>query len=226
MWSTRSPPISGTELDKANIDADVYGRAKKPYSVWRKMQEKDLSFSRLSDIYGFRIICATEADCYRVLGVIHQRWRAVPGRFKDYISQPKTNGYRSIHTTVSGRDGKRVEVQIRTRQMHEVAEAGVAAHWSYREGVRANNPFAVDPAKWIAKLTENDGRGRPRRVSRKREAGNVHRSGVLLYAQRRCDPAAARGHAAWITPIPSTPASAIPPFRPRSMVSACRCGPG
>jgi guanosine-3',5'-bis(diphosphate) 3'-pyrophosphohydrolase len=89
-----------------------------------------------------------------VLGAIHQRWRAVPGRFKDYISQPKSNGYRSIHTTVSGRDGKRVEVQIRTRQMHEVAEAGVAAHWSYRDGVRAENPFAVDPARWLASLTE------------------------------------------------------------------------
>jgi GTP pyrophosphokinase/guanosine-3',5'-bis(diphosphate) 3'-pyrophosphohydrolase len=142
------------ELEKAQIEADVYGRAKKPYSIWRKMQEKDLAFSRLSDIYGFRVICGTVADCYRILGVIHQRWRAVPGRFKDYISQPKNNGYRSIHTTVSGRDGKRVEVQIRTREMHEVAEAGVAAHWSYREGVRAVNPFAVDPAKWIATLTE------------------------------------------------------------------------
>jgi GTP pyrophosphokinase/guanosine-3',5'-bis(diphosphate) 3'-pyrophosphohydrolase len=142
------------ELEKAQIEADVYGRAKKPYSVWRKMQEKDLAFSRLSDIYGFRVICDSVADCYRILGVIHQRWRAVPGRFKDYISQPKNNGYRSIHTSVSGRDGKRVEVQIRTREMHEVAEAGVAAHWSYREGVRAANPFAVDPAKWIATLTE------------------------------------------------------------------------
>jgi len=151
------PKISAdirTELDKAQIEADVFGRAKKPYSIWRKMQEKSLAFSRLSDIYGFRIICRTEADCYRILGVIHTRWRAVPGRFKDYISQPKSNGYRSIHTTVSGRDGKRVEVQIRTRQMHEVAEAGVAAHWSYREGVRSRNPFAVDPAKWIATLTE------------------------------------------------------------------------
>jgi GTP pyrophosphokinase/guanosine-3',5'-bis(diphosphate) 3'-pyrophosphohydrolase len=142
------------ELEKAQIEADVYGRAKKPYSVWRKMQEKDLAFSRLSDIYGFRVICGTETDCYRILGVIHQRWRAVPGRFKDYISQPKSNGYRSIHTTVSGRDGKRVEVQIRTRQMHEVAEAGVAAHWSYREGIRVENPFAVDPAKWVASLSE------------------------------------------------------------------------
>ncbi|KRS14170.1 RelA/SpoT family protein [Roseovarius indicus] len=142
------------ELDKAKIEADVLGRAKKPYSIWRKMQEKEMGFSRLSDIYGFRIITGSEEDCYRVLGAIHQRWRAVPGRFKDYISQPKSNGYRSIHTTVSGRDGKRVEVQIRTRQMHDVAETGVAAHWSYRDGVRSENPFAVDPAKWISSLTE------------------------------------------------------------------------
>ena len=142
------------ELEKEAIEADVFGRAKKPYSIWRKMQEKQLAFSRLSDIYGFRVICRTESDCYRILGAIHRRWRAVPGRFKDYISQPKSNGYRSIHTTVSGRDGKRVEVQIRTRQMHEVAEAGVAAHWSYRDGERAQNPFAVDPARWIATLTE------------------------------------------------------------------------
>ncbi len=142
------------ELDKAGIEAEVQGRAKKPYSIWRKMQEKDQGFSRLSDIYGFRIITESEADCYRTLGAIHQRWRAVPGRFKDYISQPKTNGYRSIHTTVSGRDGKRVEVQIRTQEMHEVAETGVAAHWSYREGVRVENRFAVDPVQWISQLTE------------------------------------------------------------------------
>ncbi len=142
------------ELSNSGVEAEVLGRAKKPYSIWRKMEEKEQSFSRLSDIYGFRLVVATEDDCYRVLGAIHRRWSAVPGRFKDYISQPKTNGYRSIHTTVSGRDGKRVEVQIRTRQMHDVAETGVAAHWSYRDGVRSKNPFAVDPAKWIAQLTE------------------------------------------------------------------------
>jgi guanosine-3',5'-bis(diphosphate) 3'-pyrophosphohydrolase len=142
------------ELERVGIDASVYGRAKKPHSIWRKMQEKELAFSRLSDIYGFRIITNDVTDCYRVLGVIHQRWRAVPGRFKDYISQPKNNGYRSIHTTVSGRDGKRVEVQIRTREMHDVAEAGVAAHWAYKDGKRTANPFAVDPAKWITTLTE------------------------------------------------------------------------
>jgi GTP pyrophosphokinase len=143
-----------TVLERHGVKADVFGRAKKPFSIWRKMQEKELAFSRLSDIYGFRVLTETEDDCYRVLGAIHQRWRAVPGRFKDYISQPKNNGYRSIHTTVSGRDGKRVEVQIRTRQMHDVAESGVAAHWSYRDGVRTENPFAVDPAKWLEGLTE------------------------------------------------------------------------
>src|SRR6056297_3457599 len=143
-----------TVLEKDGVSADVFGRAKKPFSIWRKMQEKQLAFSRLSDIYGFRVITETEDDCYRVLGVIHQRWRAVPGRFKDYISQPKTNGYRSIHTTVSGRDGKQVEVQIRTREMHEVAETGVAAHWSYKNGERVENRFAVDPVRWISSLTE------------------------------------------------------------------------
>ncbi|WP_220747846.1 MULTISPECIES: bifunctional (p)ppGpp synthetase/guanosine-3',5'-bis(diphosphate) 3'-pyrophosphohydrolase [Jannaschia] len=143
-----------TELDKAGLAAQVFGRAKRPFSIWRKMEEKDIGFSRLSDIYGFRIITENEGDCYRALGAIHQRWRSVPGRFKDYISQPKSNGYRSIHTTVSGRDGKRVEVQIRTREMHEVAERGVAAHWSYRDGVRAENRFAVDPAEWLRQMTE------------------------------------------------------------------------
>ncbi len=109
---------------------------------------------RLSDIYAFRIITHSEEDIYRVLGAMHHRWKAVPGRFKDYLSQPKSNGYRSVHTTVSGRDGKRVEIQIRTRQMHDVAESGVAAHWSYKDGRRVENPFAVDPFAWLASLTE------------------------------------------------------------------------
>ena len=142
------------ELNRARIEASVMGRAKRPFSIWRKMEEKEIGFSRLSDVYGFRIVVGQDSDCYRALGVIHQRWRSVPGRFKDYISQPKSNGYRSIHTTVSGRDGKRVEVQIRTREMHEVAERGVAAHWSYRDGVRSENRFAVDPAEWLRMMTE------------------------------------------------------------------------
>jgi RelA/SpoT family (p)ppGpp synthetase len=143
-----------TVLKQARVDAQVIGREKKPYSIWRKMEEKKETFSRLSDIYGFRLITHSVGDCYVALGAVHQRWRAVPGRFKDYISQPKSNGYRSIHTTVSGRDGKRVEVQIRTREMHAVAETGVAAHWSYRDGERFENPFAVDPFHWLRSITE------------------------------------------------------------------------
>ncbi len=144
-------------LEKSGIEAEVVGREKKPYSVWRKMQEKGEGFSRLSDIYAFRILTANEEDIYKALGAVHNRWTAVPGRFKDYLSQPKSNGYRSVHTTVSGRDGKRVEIQIRTRQMHDVAETGVAAHWSYKDGQRVENPFAVDPFAWLASLTERFG---------------------------------------------------------------------
>lgn len=142
-------------LNTNDIAGEVTGREKKPYSIWRKMEEKQEGFSRLSDIYGFRIITKNEVDCYRALGAIHQRWRSVPGRFKDYISQPKSNGYRSLHTAVSGRDGKIVEVQIRTNEMHQVAETGVAAHWSYRQGERSENKFAVDPFVWISEITES-----------------------------------------------------------------------
>jgi RelA/SpoT family (p)ppGpp synthetase len=141
-------------LEREGLRAEVIGRAKRPFSIWRKMQSSDHAFFRLSDVWGFRILTEDVADCYRALGAIHGRWRAVPGRFKDYVSQPKANGYRSIHTTVSGRDGKRVEVQIRTHAMHEVAERGVAAHWAYRDGVPSENPFAVDPAEWLRDVTE------------------------------------------------------------------------
>ncbi|QDL92175.1 bifunctional (p)ppGpp synthetase/guanosine-3',5'-bis(diphosphate) 3'-pyrophosphohydrolase [Paroceanicella profunda] len=141
-------------LANSGVEAEVYGREKRPYSIWRKMEAKGEAFHRLSDIYGFRIITRSVDDAYRALGAVHRRWVAVPGRFKDYISQPKSNGYRSLHTTVSGRNAKRVEVQIRTREMHEVAEAGVAAHWAYRDGVPSDNPFAVDPFRWVRQLAE------------------------------------------------------------------------
>lgn len=144
-------------LTAHEIEASITGREKKPYSIWRKMEEKQQSFSRLSDIYGFRIITEHEDDVYRALGAVHQRWTAVPGRFKDYISSPKSNGYRSIHTTVAGRDGKLVEIQIRTREMHEVAEVGVAAHWAYKDGRRAENRFSVDPLSWLNSLADRIG---------------------------------------------------------------------
>ncbi len=144
-------------LARSGVPAQVMGRAKRPYSIWRKMEAKNLTFQRLSDIWGFRVVTETEDDCYVALGAIHRRWAAVPGRFKDYISQPKQNGYRSIHATVSGRDAKRVEVQIRSREMHDVAESGIAAHWSYRDGAPGQNRFAVDPSRWVAAMAERFG---------------------------------------------------------------------
>ena len=115
------------KLAERGIDAWVSGRAKRPYSIWRKLKDKQLNFESLSDIFGFRMIVKTEEDCYRALGVLHTNWHMVPERFKDFISNPKTNGYRSIHSTVIGPELQRVEVQIRTEKMHDVAERGVAA---------------------------------------------------------------------------------------------------
>ena len=124
------------ELLVANglLGANVKGRQKKPYSVFRKMQSKSLSFEQLSDVYGFRIIVEDIPSCYRALGIVHTRWRVVPGRFKDYISTPKQNDYRSLHTTIVGPSMQRIELQIRTKRMHEIAEFGIAAHTLYKDG--------------------------------------------------------------------------------------------
>ena len=119
--------------------AMVKGRQKKPYSIFRKMQSKSLSFEQLSDVYGFRIIVDNVPDCYRALGIVHSRWRVVPGRFKDYISTPKQNDYRSIHTTIVGPSRQRIELQIRTRRMHEIAEFGIAAHTLYKDGANGGD---------------------------------------------------------------------------------------
>ena len=115
-------------------DAQITGREKTPYSIWRKLQQKNVSFEQLSDIMAFRIIVANLGECYQALGIIHSRYPVVPGRFKDYISTPKPNGYKSLHTGVIGPQRNRIEVQIRTREMHEVCELGVAAHWAYKQG--------------------------------------------------------------------------------------------
>ena len=121
-------------LASANINAEVSGREKRPYSIWRKIDAKQITLEQLSDIYGFRIVVRSMDDCYRALGVVHAEWRAVPSRFKDYISTPKQNGYQSLHTTIVGPRHQRVELQLRTRHMHDVAEIGVAAHSLYKDG--------------------------------------------------------------------------------------------
>src|ERR1700760_1785699 len=127
------------QFARRGIKVEVKGRQKQPYSIWRKMERRSIAFEQLSDIYGFRILVDTVADCYAGAGVAHTTWPSVPGRFKDYISTPKQNDYRSIHTTVIGPGSQRVELQIRTHEMHELAEYGIAAHTIYKDG-RADTP--------------------------------------------------------------------------------------
>ncbi len=127
------------EMTARGIRAEAKGREKAPYSIWRKMERKSVSFEQLSDIFGFRIVVDSLEDCYRAVGVVHMKWPTVPGRFKDYISTPKQNDYRSIHTTVIGPGRQRVELQVRTRDMDDIAENGIAAHTLYKEGRAADN---------------------------------------------------------------------------------------
>ncbi len=147
------------KLSEHGVDGRVGGREKKPYSIWRKMENKQISLEQLSDIYGFRVVVDTVADCYRALGAVHTTWRTVPGRFKDYISTPKYNNYQSIHTTIVGPGHQRVELQIRTRIMDEVAEFGVAAHALYKDGVVVANGISATadptPYQWLRKLVAN-----------------------------------------------------------------------
>ena len=128
------------QFARRGIKVEVKGRQKQAYSIWRKMERNSISFEQLSDIYGFRILVDTVADCYAAVGVAHTTWPAVPGRFKDYISTPKQNDYRSIHTTVIGPGSQRVELQIRTYDMHEIAEYGVAAHALYKDAKGHSEP--------------------------------------------------------------------------------------
>ncbi len=129
------------KLADRGIEAKVQGRRKRAYSIWRKMERKSVGFEQLSDIFGFRVVVKTVADCYQALGIVHTTWPVVPGRFKDYVSTPKANDYRSIHTTLIGPGQQRVELQIRTTEMHEIAEYGIAAHALYKDA--AGSPTEV-----------------------------------------------------------------------------------
>src|SRR5215813_393346 len=128
-------------LRHRGLGARVYGRRKKPFSIWTKMERKSVGFEQLSDIFGFRVVVNDVEACYRALGIVHTTWPVVPGRFKDYISTPKQNDYRSIHTTVIGPGNQRVELQIRTDEMDQIAERGIAAHVFYKEGIGSPTEF-------------------------------------------------------------------------------------
>jgi GTP pyrophosphokinase len=141
-------------LRGSGIDGDVYGRPKHIYSIHRKMERKQLSFEQVFDLRAVRIVVATLPDCYAALGLVHGKYTYIPGEFDDYIATPKDNFYRSIHTAVLGPEGKAVEVQIRTREMHDQAELGMAAHWKYKEGRRAHDVSYDRKIEWVRKLLE------------------------------------------------------------------------
>ena len=140
-------------LELNNVKALVSGREKSIYSVWQKLENKSKSLEQLSDLFGFRIYVDELVDCYSTLGVLHQNWQAVPGLFKDYISTPKKNGYQSIHTTLVGPSNHRVEIQIRTKEMHEINERGVAAHWAYKDK-KSINEKDLNSISWMADLID------------------------------------------------------------------------
>jgi len=136
-------------LAEAGLKVEVYGREKHPYSIWHKMAERHVSFEQVTDIMAFRVLTESEEDCYRALGVLHTTWQFLPGKFKDYISTPKSNGYHSLHTSLMYENSMRVEVQVRTREMHRVNEFGLAAHWAYKQAGRADGQVG-----WLRDLIE------------------------------------------------------------------------
>ena len=151
-------------MEAQGLAANVKGRLKKPYSVWRKMNAKSIALEQLSDIFGFRVIVRNTAECYRALGVVHTSWPMVPGRFKDYISVPKQNDYRSLHTTIVGPARQRVELQIRTEDMHKIAELGIAAHALYKDGLSPDKRrLAAESSAfaWLRRTIANLAEGDP-----------------------------------------------------------------
>ncbi len=144
------------ELAKYDIEADVHSRTKKPYAIWRKIERHSIALEQLSDLIGFRIIASSGEACYRALFAVHHAWKYIPGSFRDYISTPKLNGYRSLHTQIIGPEGRRVEIQVRTEAMHEEAELGIAAHWRYKESkpARPNGQDLLGPFAWLRRVVD------------------------------------------------------------------------
>ena len=140
-------------LKQNNIKSKIYGREKTPFSIWRKVQKKRVSLEQITDIIGFRIILDNIDDCYKTLGVLHKQWNCIPGKFKDYISSPKINGYKSIHTAVIGSYKKPIEIQIRTVEMHDFAERGIASHWQYKSSEKVNS-LTWKEYDWLKDLVE------------------------------------------------------------------------
>jgi RelA/SpoT family (p)ppGpp synthetase len=152
LFDNLSQEIKNLLLEN-NVKAIIYGREKTPFSIWRKLQKKRVSLEQITDIIGFRIILENLDDCYHALGVLHKKWNCIPGKFKDYISSPKINGYKSLHTSVIGSYKKPIEIQIRTNEMHDFAERGIASHWKYKSSEKFNS-LQWKEYDWLKDLVE------------------------------------------------------------------------
>ena len=152
-WMDETRETLAKALSEAGIKAEINGRPKHIYGIYRKMRRKDVPFDQIYDLHGFRIVVDSISDCYATLGVVHSRWRPIPGEFDDYIANPKDNMYRSLHTAVVGSNGRPMEVQIRTHEMHQLAEFGIAAHWRYKEGKQPDQ-YLDNKIAWIRQLME------------------------------------------------------------------------
>ncbi len=211
------------ELCATGIQAEIDGRAKHIYSIWRKMQRKGLQFSQIYDVRAVRVLVPEMRDCYTALGIVHTLWRHIPKEFDDYIANPKENGYRSLHTAVIGPEGKVLEVQIRTHAMHEEAELGVCAHWRYKgTDVKSTSSHYEEKISCCARCSSGT------RNWATSAAWPISCASTSSPTGSTCSPPTAtpstcpRAPRRWTSPIACTPRSATTAAAPRSTAASCR----
>lgn len=210
-------------LAATGVQADLSGRAKHIYSIWRKMQRKGLDFSQIYDVRAVRVLVPEMRDCYTALGIVHTLWRHIPKEFDDYIANPKENGYRSLHTAVIGPEGKVLEVQIRTHSMHEEAELGVCAHWRYKgTDVKASSNHYEERSPGCARCS-NGTRNWATSVAWRSNCGSISsRTGSTSSLPTAMPSTCPRARPRWISPIGSTLKSGTTAAGRRSTDASCR----
>ncbi len=220
-YVTEAGEFLAEELEQVGIEAEISGRAKHFYSIYTKMAKKGREFNEIFDLTAMRVIVHSVKDCYGAIGVIHSLWKPLPGRFKDWVAMPKANMYQALHTTVIGPEGKPLEIQIRTEEMHKLAEYGIAAHVAYKEGSQGG------PAAGEDDLAAAAGRGRgrtgPDRVPRVAQGRPLRGRGLRLHPEGGSEEPLRRARPRSTSPTPSTPTSATAASAPRSTATSCRC---